>query len=143
MPALPCQSIGLCRKMKELYTKSTEKMSFFSKRYTIFMIIILELISIFLANYYFKNYIFFWYPFLCNSTILLLLYKNYYDRKLLRYCKRTVLALKFLISYFLFNSFVLLTEFANNVYYQWITYLLLAASFIIILISIINYKPKS
>jgi hypothetical protein len=101
----------------------------------------MEIASIPLAYHLGVNFNDFWYPFLANNSILLLLYKNYCDRKILRYCQRTIYALRFMIVYFLINTVIMSTGFMVNIYYQVVTYLLLTAAFIILLLTM--YKPNN
>lgn len=135
MPVLPCQSIGLCRKVKEVKEYLDKKIVYSSKRYTIFIVIMLELLSSAISYLYVKDYVFFFYPLFANNTILILLYKDYCNRKILRYCKRTTLAIQFLLIYFLINTIVISTGFVIPQYYNIVTYLLLFCSAIILLIT--------
>lgn len=141
MPVNYCQSIGLCRKAKETVENVSKKSNFYTKRYGIFIVLILEVLSVFIAKQLGVHFVDFWYGFLANNTILLLVYKNFCDRKELKYCQRTIIGLKFLITYFLLNSFVMLFNSFSDYYYQTVSYLLLLCCFLTIGISLlIKYK---
>jgi len=140
MPVNPCQTIGLCRIAKEMIKFTKEKSVSIVKRYGIFIVLLLELLSILLSNNLGKGYISFWYPFLANNTILLLFYYILCNRRYLKLCQRTNIGLRFLIAYFVFNSIIMITEFANIFYYNLVTYTILTCAFISLLLTI--YKNK-
>jgi hypothetical protein len=138
MPVLPCQSIGQCgRKAIEFVSEKSNKIS---KKYTIFIILVMEIISIIMSKILNEDYVYFWFPFFANNTILLLFYKDYCQRKILKYCQRTTVALRLSIAYFALNTFVMLTGYLAGFYYDIVTYLLLTTAFLIILLTL--YKPK-
>lgn len=141
LPVLPCQALGLCKYAQQLGNYISKKSNYNSKRYTIFIILLMEIASIPLAYNLGVDFNNFWYPFLANNSVLLLLYKNYCDRKILRYCQRTIYALRFMVVYFLINTLIMSTGFMVNIYYQVVTYLLLTAAFIILLLTM--YKPNN
>lgn len=138
MPVLPCQSLGTCaNKAVQFISEKTNKIT---KKYAIISVVIFEIVSIPLAYFLWSDYSKFWYPFLTNNMILILIYSHYCNRKILRYCQRTTVALRFLQLYFFLNSFVLLTGAFVNIYYSIVTYLLLTVAFIILLLTM--YKTK-
>lgn len=138
MPVLPCQTLGICgRKAIEYISK---KANYCSKRYTIFLILLMEIASIFIADALKEDYVLFWFPFFANNSILLLVYKDYCNRRLLKYCQRTTVGLRFAIAYFSLNTIVMLTGYFVGYYYNIVTYLLLTTAFIITLLTM--YKPK-
>lgn len=138
MPVIPCQSLGVCAKQAITYV--SEKTNYCAKRYTLFILVLLEIISLVLYNILLEDYNNFWFAFLANNTILLLVYKDYCNRKILRYCQRTIVALRSLIAFYLLNSFVMSTGLFSGKYYNIVTYLLLTAAFILTLLTL--YKPK-
>ena len=140
MPVLPCQSLGLCRKAKEIINKVSVKSNKLTKRYAVFALLLLEIASIPVAYYKGVEFKDFWYPFFANNIILIMLIKNYCDRITLRYCQRTVLALRMLLVYFTYNTVVLITGLFAEWYYITASYLLLAAIFYTVLLTI--YKSK-
>lgn len=138
MPVIPCQSLGICARQAVDYI--SKKANYCSKRYTLFILVLLEITSLLLYVALGKNYNDFWFAFLANNTILLLIYKDYCNRKILRYCQRTTVALRSLIAFYLLNSFVMSTGLFSGKYYNIVTYLLLTTAFILTLLTL--YKPK-
>lgn len=135
---LPCQTLGTCRKKAYEYISKQSNQK--TKRYGIFIVLLLEIISIPLAYFLKQDFIFFWYPFLVNNAILILLYKNYCDRVQLKYCERTIIALRAMIIYFALNTFVMCTKLMVNIYFEVVTYLLLSIAFVTILKTIWRNK---
>jgi len=120
------------------YTK--EKSVSLAKRYGVFMILSIEIISLILSKFLGTNYILFWFPFLTNVSILILMYLLLCNRRFLKYCQRTILGLKFLIAYFIFNIFVITTGLVNQHYTNIITCVLLGCAFIVLFITFFKFK---
>lgn len=140
LPVLPCQALGLCKYAQQALNYISKKSNYASKRYALFLVLLLEIISIPVAcnlGIEFKD---FWYPFFANNIILILLYKNYCDRKMLRYCQRTIIVLRGVVIYFGFNSFIMITGIKLHGYYNYVSYGLIGISFIILLLTL--YKRK-
>jgi len=120
------------------YTK--EKSVSLTKRYGVFMILSIEIVSLILSKFLGANYVLFWFPFLTNVSILILMYLLLCNRRFLKYCQRTILGLKFLIAYFIFNIFVITTGLVNQHYTNIITYILLGCAFIVLFITFFKFK---
>jgi len=120
------------------YTK--EKSVSLTKRYGVFMILSIEIISLILSKFLGANYVLFWFTFLTNVSILILMYLLLCNRRFLKYCQRTILGLKFLIAYFIFNIFVTTTGLVNQHYTNIITCVLLGCAFIVLFITFFKFK---
>ena len=138
MPVLPCQSLGICARQAVAYI--SKQSNYCSKRYTLFFLVLLEITSLILYNTLGKSYNDFWFAFLANNTILLLVYKDYCNRKILRYCQMTTVALRCLLTFYVLNSFVMSTGIFTGKYYNIVTYLLLTTAFILTLLTM--YKTN-
>jgi len=131
MPKLPCQTTGLCR-VQELLQFAKKK----TIRYGIFAVLLLEVFSLFIYSSVNEvDYANFWYPNLANITISLLIYKNICDRSVLKYCQRTIIALKCLLIYFIIGALTSFFPFLNWFYDYFINYLLLGCVGILLLLS--------
>ena len=140
MPVIPCQTLKLCRTMQAVVKYTKEKSVSLAKRYGVFMILSIEIISLILSKVLGANYVLFWFPFLTNVSILILMYLLLCNRRFLKYCQRTILGLKFLIAYFIFNIFVITTGLVNQHYTNIITYVLLGCAFIVLFITFFKFK---
>lgn len=140
MPVLTCQSLGLCRKAKEIIKYTKEKSVSIVKTYGIFIVLSIEILSLILYKILGKNYSLFWYPFLTNLSILTMIYLLLCNRRFLKYCQRTVIGLKFLITYFIFNLFVITTGLVTEYYKDIVSVILLGCAFIALLLTIYQNK---
>ena len=134
MPKLPCEATGTCGFGKVALHRIKTK----TKKYGIFAVLIIELISLFLYNS--KDYLTVIYPFMANATIFILLYKNYCDRVELKYCQRAKIALIALCLYFFIGGLAVVFKPVGILYNYYIDYVLLLTAFICILLTI--YKNK-
>lgn len=148
MPVIPCQRLGLCKTI-EVIEKITKKSKDLIKRtpkfiriYGILIVTLVEIVSLILAYTLGKSYREFWYDILINIIIFTLIYKNYCDKIILRYCSITRIALKALFTYFAFNILVLTTGLFMGWYYLTVAIILLGVAVLCASLAIYRKKKK-
>lgn len=137
MPVIPCQYLGLCKKAKDIATYTSKTFSSKSKKFSLITLIIIELISI-IMNYYNNNAYFSLYPLFVNITMINLCYYIYTNRRLLKLCQISTIALRFVIFYYFFNIISVL--FDVEIYYTIVSISVLFISFLLFLLSIFKNK---
>jgi hypothetical protein len=148
MPVIPCQRLGLCRTIENIenFTRKSKtlikKTPKFIRIYGILIVALIEVISLILAYTLGKSYKEFWYDILVNIIIFTLVYKNYCDKIILKYCSITRIALKALFIYFAFNILVLTTGLFTGWYYLTVSTLLLGLTLVCTSLAIYRKNNK-
>jgi hypothetical protein len=136
MPRLPHESIPM--KIMNIIKNIHNKVNTNIFTYSIFAILITEVISIFLADR--KDYLFYWMPLLSNIIIAILVLQNLPKAKLLRFCFRKKLAYYALSLYYIFNIICLLFQCSDSFYSCMINYGLLSIVWLLVFLTLINKK---
>ena len=102
--------------------------------YTVFFIVLLETISLFLKDL--KSYQGFIYPLLSQFTMLVLTFHFVIKSKSLKFCFRKKIAFAVLSIYYFLNIIYLVFSISDNIFYNIITVLMFATIFILSLLTL-------
>lgn len=102
--------------------------------YTVFFIVLLETISLFLKDL--KSYQGFIYPLLSQFTMLVLTFHFVIKSKSLKFCFRKKIAFTVLSIYYFLNIIYLVFSISDNIFYNIITVLMFATIFILSLLTL-------
>ncbi len=102
--------------------------------YTVFFIVLLETISLFLKDL--KSYQGFIYPLLSQFTMLVLTFHFVIKSKSLKFCFRKQIAFTVLSIYYFLNIIYLVFSISDNIFYNIITVLMFATIFILSLLTL-------
>lgn len=138
---LPCQSIGTCA--RKAYDYTSKQVVSKTKRYGFLTILLILIGAIKIESELGVNYKDYWYPFITNAITTILLLFIFYYRRQIKLCPRVVFGLKCLIALYLYNSFVMITEIYNKLYYTIVTYLLIGCAFIAFIWSLLLIYKKN
>lgn len=132
MPRIP--PCALCRRITEVVNDNKKPFLI----YSIFYLLIIEIVSLFLANN--ENYACYWFPLLTNTGFFLLTFSICLWNEKLHFCQRKKQATKFLASYYLFGTVAILLNISDSNYTFWISIGLLSISGLIFILSIFRKK---
>lgn len=121
---------------KKVLKRIVESYKKYFFRYTIFIVLLCEILSIFMSGL--DNYATYWYPLLNTNCIFALVFHIFVKSKVFKFCKRKRIAFGFLSLYYFINILYLTLRIPDSYFYNAVTSLLLLAVSVILLITFVK-----
>ena len=139
MPVVPKESLP--KKMPSFKESKTRLKNMLSDKvylYAIFIILVLELVSLFLRNE--ENYVSYWYPLLAQVELFVVVFSTFLKSDEMRFCQRRKIAFIFLSIYFAFGATSIIIGIYNQIYLDIATFLLLGGTFVSMILTLFQNK---
>lgn len=140
MPVNPNGSCLPC-KIKDGIKNINNNMKKYTMIYAFFYLLLFELGSIIIRSLSTKEeYDEFWFPTLTQLMMAVIFYNLLLFKQRLKFCQRKIILVKVLVAYYFLNFITVLLPVCSTFYINIVTTILLAISYIIILLTIFKNK---